>query len=286
MSESTEEMLISAIRTVNDQVSPILLSEIVDRPMDDNDLVVDLRDRTDERPFESASLGTNRRALVVVGAAVAIVAVLVAMMRQADMETVRVTDRPTTTASTIEDATSSADDLALAIQFSEAFEQFDAAAARPLMAEQYQIQLTVTDQRESVEEEFAAWDAVDGRVQFVRCEPLAATLFGCEFVVDDKMSRAQSIESLEVSVFVAVEDGLVRSAVIEAARYQPWAREVWGPFGDWLETDPVDDIELVYPAGRPGLADVMDPAARLRYEQLTDEFVRKVGRVSLTENEP
>ncbi|MDH4278275.1 MAG: hypothetical protein OEW83_09365 [Acidimicrobiia bacterium] len=93
-----------------------------------------------------------------------------------------------------------------------------------------------------------------------------------------------SVERLQL--FVAVEDGLVRSAVIEAARYQPWAREVWSPFGDWLETDPVDDIELVYPAGGPGLADVMDPAARLRYEQLTDEFVRKVGRVSLTEDEP
>ena len=214
---------------------------------------------------------------------------LLALSRLGAGDEVRTTDQPTTTSfEDNDDARGTTDPDDVAVRFAETFEALDPIAAEALLSPEAEgVQFTLTSLRESVAEEYAAWQAVGGRAQLQGCEALPTEgTYRCLFLIDDKLSRAQAIDPLELPFTVVVEDGQVMTARIDVARYDQWTDEVWGPFGDWIRTERLAETPTAFPAELQGLPNVVDPEARAVYEQMIDDFVQEVGRPSLTENQP
>ncbi len=294
MSDLSRTQLAAAIRLANDRVEPITLPEIHRRPLPDIDgVVVDLDvDRLSQSDSESEpiELGARRRVLAAVAGVLVIVGALVVLNRLGADQQVTTVDRATTTTVSDDDGQDSSvvEDAAVVERFADAFVSFDSEAVESLLgADSVDVQFTVTPDRKSIGEELAAWTAVGGRAQLVDCaETPTAGTFECVFLVDDKLSRAQGIASLSLPMFVIVEDGRIKSARIQVATYRSWVQQVWSPFGDWVAVERRDQVPIVFPDGLPGLADVGNPEAYVLYERMVDDFVKEVGRPSLTEDQP
>lgn len=293
MSDFTELQLREAIRKVSERIEPITITEVIGQLASTDDLVGAHSGLDGDMELLPENVTQDmRRHWLLAACAAAVIAlglILIGSDRESTLDT---TDDPLPTTPTTEggaDTTGQASNsrkVDVAVRFVQALESGDPSLARRLTGPSpSSIRFSLWG--DTLEEQFEFWEIAGASAELEGCSQLRnPDFFECVLQIDDKVSRIQGLDPLEVQASFVVRDGLLDVVVLDSPAMLDWAVEAWAPYAEWAATNRPGDFKTVYPRGFEGSAAPTDPEVKALVRDLIDSYVRAIGREQLTDPQP
>lgn len=299
MSSFTESELGSAIRQANDLITPVSMAEVVGRSTAGNysgDPQVGGIQVLDRSEVITLDPRRPRRWVLGLCAAAAVVAALVLLgeSRDSRVESIDPTQQSTTTTVRVEsipapdvqaESVEQQQAVLVAEDFAKALSQMSFDGLQELIhPDSTEIEVAYAGQP-NLEDQLTAHSFSMTRIEVMGCIWSGSEgKVECALTVDDRLSRIDR-KSFDIMLWITVEDGLIRRAVMDRATVSGWMSDIWVPFITWAESHRPDDVPTLWPGGYAEVP-LDTPEGRALYDELIAEYSIVHFRGKLSDSQP